>query len=468
MARRYALPCTRAHADIELGKPGIRRSVLGLMRVISGVYLRLAIGCRNVTVQRPELLVELFRAALAGEIRLIIAFRHPYVDEPQILGGLFVRGIEREARRLGVVLSRKPHALFVHGYEVPRWSGALVRWLLPRVGALPVHHSRMDVAGLARIKSAITTGLYPLALAPEGQVSYSSETVPRLESGTVRLGLEAAQQMVTAGRSEPVVVLPLSVHRRYDGKQSQKSLERLLSRTERFVGLSCEVVPDVVDRGSRKKPRPGDRRIDSQRMERIIDKLLDQAELVYPCDPEARAGSTDRQSRLVAVVEQAVQVGERMLGIGPGHSGIIERVYRIRQSGWDRIYLQADPDRLAPLARAIADRRAGEAWYAMRHMELADFAWYFRTTPPDPQQPFDLFAEYVQNLWDFANRLAGGAIVGRRVVRPFRALLVPAPTINLSDRIVNYGTARKATVAEAMNDLTTAYEACIREARTIH
>jgi hypothetical protein len=48
---------------------------------------------------------------------------------------------------------------------------------------------------MARITEAMINGRYPLALAPEGQVSYASERLPRLEQGTVRLGLAAADEL---------------------------------------------------------------------------------------------------------------------------------------------------------------------------------------------------------------------------------------------------------------------------------
>lgn len=201
-------------------------------------------------------------------------------------------------------------------------------------------------------------------------------------------------------------------------------------------------------------------------MSGILEVLLEQAEKVYALSPTLNA-TLNRETRLTAIVASAVDAGERILGITPGHGGIIDRVYRIRQIGWDRIYLAEDPSGMSPLERAIADRRTGEAWYAMRHMELADFAWYFHTSPPEESDLFDRQVEYAQNLWDFANRLAGGAISGRRTVRPFRELLVVGAPINVTARVPEYRTGRKAAVAAATAKLHAAYLECIDEARGV-
>lgn len=455
--RRYVRPVTRARRDVRLRESRVRPGVLLLLRLLAPLYLRLGIGCAGTIVHAMEGLVEAFRAALEGEARVILAFRHPFVDEPQILGTLFLCRLAREARRLGIALRRKPHAIFVYGYEVPRWGGPLVRWLLPRTGALPVHHSRIDSAGLAGIRRAITDGDYPVALAPEGQVSYSSATVPRLEAGTMRLGLEAAEVLAATGRREQVLVLPISVHRRYRGRRAHRSLENLVRRTESLVGSRAGEVPAAS------LPLP-------RRLEILLESILEQAENLYFRTGKGTQEAPDRDGRLAAVVSAAATRAEQILGITPGYdpgqgNRIIERVYRVRRTGWDRIYTAEDPRKLSPLDRAVADRLAGEAWFAMRHMELADFAWYFRTTPPPGEAPFAITAEYVQNLYDFANRLAGGAISRRRHVRPFREVLVIGSPINLSERVPAFRTGRKAAVQQATEDLRNSFLRCAEEAR---
>jgi hypothetical protein len=408
----------------------------------------MALGFERIELRGGDVLVEAFRAAFDGERRVMLAFRHPYGDEPQLLSWIFSVGLGREARRLGVRLPRRPHAVFVHGYEVPRWGGPLIRWLLPRVGAMPVHHSKMDTVGMDRIRAAIEDGPYPLALSPEGQVSYTSGDVPRLEAGAVRLGFRSADRLERVGRPEHVVLMPISVRYEYD-RRAVASLERLVLRIESFVGSGAPSSPE------RRIAMPG-------RLADALEAILRIAERQYGLEKGAEPGAALRAE---AIVEAALCTGERLLGIARGPGDAIERLYRIRQVGWDRVYLPPgeDPRRAAPLDRAVLDRRAGESWYAMRHMELADLAWYFRSDPPSEGAPFGAVVEYAQNLWDFANRLAGGAISGRVAVRPKRAVVVASPAIDLSARLPGYLVDRRVATSQALVELKNAYQSCIKE-----
>ncbi|MFH2115528.1 MAG: acyltransferase [Spirochaetota bacterium] len=451
MHHPYMKPVGSARPDVHLKAPELSPQAIALLRLAAWPYLSLVLGYKSVDIRGIGSLVAAFSSHLSGRARVILAFRHPYGDEAQLMGWVFLRGVAREASRQGVRLPRAPHALFVHGYEVPRWGGSLIRWLLPRVGAMPVHHAKIDSMGMARIKEAIINGRYPLALAPEGQVSYSSEWLPRLEQGTVRLGMSAADEMDRLGRSEPVQVIPISIHHRY-GPEAIPSLERLVARILAFAGLES---------------RPGStiREQLESGVERILSLAEDYYDLEWGQSPEWGQG-TPRDERLAQVISRALATGERILGLIPGTGDPIERVYRIRQAGWDRVFLEgSDPRGLPPLERALADRRAGEAWYAMRHMELVDFCWYFRCDPPDETAPLHLVVEYAQNLWDFGSRLAGGAISERVMVRPKKAVVVIGEALDLSARLPEWRNNRKTSVAETTAVLGSAYLACIEETR---
>lgn len=456
MKKHYAQPVTRALPDVGLPEPHVRPGLLSFARLIFRAYLRHVLGFSTIDLRHAGTLVEAYKRFFDGQDRLILAFRHPYGDEPQLLSWVFGPGADAAAGLSRTGPRRRAHAVFVHGYEVPRWSGAAIRWLLPRVGAMPVHHSKMDTAGMARILAAIEDGPYPLALSPEGQVSYTSDSVPRLEMGSVRLGFQAADRLARAGRPERMVILPVSVHYRY-GSRAWASLRELVGRIEAFAGITS-ARPEYGLEG---------------RLAVATERLISLAERTYglAAPPEGPAG--DRESdhdkrRVEAIVEAALDSAERILGISRGAGDSIERLYRIRQIGWDRVFLPPanDPRTATPLERAVLDRRAGEAWYAMRHMELADFAWYFRPGPPPVPEngpPPHQVVEYVQNLWDLANRLAGGAISGRVEVRPKRAIVIFADPIDLSGRLDGYRSDRKGAIAASMLELGQAYQACITE-----
>lgn len=422
-----------------------------MVRAIAGPYLKLALGFERVGLVHGDRLVYALAAAERGEARVILAVRHAYGDEPQLFSWVVSSLAPKAAKNLGVRFSATPHAVFAHGYEVPRWGGPLIRFLLPRVGAMPIHHDRLDVRGLSRIREAIVDGPHPVAIAPEGQVSYTSDAIPHLEPGVFGLGFGAAERIAAAGRPERVIVLPISNHYRY-GKKAAASLESLVARIEVFAGVDGRAAGD----GAKAADISG-------RLSACREALLRKAEGLYCLAPEP---GSDASARIAALTEAALSAAERLLGIGRGAGDHFARLYRVRREGWDRIYLAPgnDPRRLGPLDRAVADRTAGEAWYAMRHMEFADLAWYLRSDPPDGA-PFHGLAERAQNLWDLANRLAGGTIAGRLAVRPKRAIIDIGEPIDLSARLGDYATGRKKAIAAALADLHEAFDQCIKETR---
>jgi hypothetical protein len=423
-----------------------------LVKFFSRLYLLLFLGVARVILRGEKHFFHAFKRALGGESRCILAFRHPNGGEAQILLWFILFRLRQLAKKGGVSFALRPHALVVYGFEVIRWGGVIARLVMPRLGALPVHHTKMDSAGMARIYKAIIDGPYPLALAPEGQVSYTTEDVPRLEQGTVRIGFTAADRLEKAGKSCPVDVLPVSVHFRY-GRWGNVSLRRLLKKIEKYTGLKSR------DDQNRELSL-------AERLRRARDYILSVNEKRYGLSPEEGRSFAERVD---VVMDAALKRAEGILGIERGRGDIIERLYIIRQLCWDYIYLPGKDtlEDMSGVERAVMDLKAGEAWHASRHMELVDFVWYFRVDVPSEDAPLHVKIEYVQNLWDFANRTMGGAYSKRVIhIHPRRVLIQVAAPLNLTERLPDYRAGRKGAIMSAMADLKEAYLDCIREADT--
>ncbi|MDR2109966.1 MAG: acyltransferase [Spirochaetaceae bacterium] len=417
-----------------------------LVKIFARLYLLLFLGIARVVLRDGVYLFETFKKALLGDTRCILAFRHPNGGEAQLLAWFVIYRLRQLAKKEGVSFPIRPHILFIYGYEVVRWGGLVARLVMPRLGAMPVHHTKLDSAGMARIYKAIIDGPYPLAIAPEGQVSYTTEDVPRLEQGTVRIGFHVAERLAKAGKTCPVEVLPVSVHFRY-GRWANFSLERLLKKIERYTSI------DNRDRVSL-----------PERMRRCRDYILIQNEKRYAIPVDEGRSFPDR---IDSVMEAALDSAEKILRINRVSGDIIERLYHIRQVCWDRIYLPGKDtlENMSGVERALADLKAGEAWYASRHMELVDFVWYFRVDVPGEDAPLHVKIEYAQNLWDFANRTMGGAYSNRVInIHPKRVIIQVAPPMNLTERLTDYYTDRKGAITAAMAAMKEAYLNCIREA----
>ena len=123
-------------------------------------------GRAKIVLRGDKILFDVFKRTLSGESRCIIAFRHPDGREPQLLSSFFLFKLKKLAAKNKIRFNKRPHAIFVYGYEVVRWGGWVARFFMPNVGAIPIHHTKLDSKGMERIYSAIIDGPYPVALAP--------------------------------------------------------------------------------------------------------------------------------------------------------------------------------------------------------------------------------------------------------------------------------------------------------------
>jgi 1-acyl-sn-glycerol-3-phosphate acyltransferase len=446
MYKPYIKPVSAASPDVKIPEPHISKLAVLAARIFGRLYLFLFLGIARIVLRNGKAFFTAYQRALEGKSRCILAFRHPNGGEGQLLMWYILFKLRSKARGAGVRFCRRPYVSFVYGYEVARWGGRLARWIMHGLGSLPVHHAKIDSTGMARIFKVISSGPYPLAIAPEGQVSYTTESVPRLEQGTIRIGFQAAERLEHEKRNCPIEILPISIHFRY-GKMGQWSLNKLLRKIEKYTGFTGKTAVGF-----------------SGRLERARNFILEQNEKRYGIRPDAEKSFAER---LDLVMDAALGKAEKLLGISSKSNELVERLYHIRQICWDRMIVPgADSlDHITLLERALADLNAGEAWYASRHMELVDFVWYFRVPVPGENDPLYVKIEYAQNLWDFANRTMGGAYSNRVLnVHPKRVLIQVAPIINLSARLKEYKENKKEAITNAMNTMEDAFLDCINQA----
>jgi hypothetical protein len=462
-----AKPVVAARKRKRLAPSKISGPLVFLGRYISWPYLKLALKFQKIEIRNAEAIVQALSEFQQKRTRLIIAFRHPYGDEPQLLFHVFERMLPRCARKLHKPLKARPRMRPVHDYAVALWGDAVIRFILPRVGALPVYHTKIDTESLNAIRGVMRNGKSPLGIASEGQISYHADTLPRIEQGTIRMGLWCARDLEKEGRPEQVVVLPLSVHYRYPIKEMRK-IRAALARIDALCGLNAPQASVIEKTPESLLPR----------IERIEDRLLQITETYYietygyrPGEPTASgaANAQTRHERWEALLPFALTVAEHILGMDPGKDDPLQRMYRVRQTGWDRVYPENPAEGQSPVEAALADRRAGEAWYAMRHMELFDLMSYddpaYLRADRLPGPLFDRVVETVTTLEDLACRLMGGNITNRPNAIRKKAVLVPGETINLTQSLPQYHANAKRTVQALTEELTVKFLDCIREVR---
>lgn len=128
----------------------------------------------------------------------------------------------------------------------------------------------------------------------------------------------------------------------------------------------------------------------------------------------------------------------------------------------------ADSEQMPALKRSLADRLAGEAWYASRHMELVDLAYYLDLDRLKPEDPLELYIETAQNYYDLISRLMGGNISQRKALRPKEGIVIVGKPLPVDRTLKALGLQVKPSKAatEALNRVLLAeFLTCIEEIR---
>ncbi len=400
--------------------PNPKACVIAILRAVRRLYLRFGQGTREVRFYNPGSLVDAYREFYAGKARLLILFRHVEVaDGPMIMSALTgdlwrmtrSRRVRRKSGVDGPPLPRKPHAYFLYGKDVLNWAGAGARWAFPRLGGIPVVNTRLDRASHDAIRNAIVRGEHPLALAPEGQVTYQMFHVSDLAAGVGTMARWIEEDL--AAEPQRILVLPIAVG--YHLAEDHDALtRRVLAKVYRSLGEQQPSGTDLVEG-----------LFDATR--RLVDWLEAAYDRAYPAVGGGRGGKAALGRRIQALCDRILRVSE--LGAGGGEATKLQRLFTTRYRSTDLFYREdVDPRSLPSLSRAWAEFRALDALTMDRHAQIVDVLMYVRPEyiagEPGPHRR----AEYALNLLDVVNRVSGGNIDSRYSPKGKRGrLLVGSP-----------------------------------------
>lgn len=371
---------------------------ISLVALLAPAYMRAALRIRSVKVEGAGVLGRLYDEARRGESRFLVAFRHPGDADPHLAFWLLHAGLPRELKRPRQDFG----ARFVSGDEIALWGGPLVSWALRNAGTVPVRHGYLDRPSMDALVAAIADSPTPVALAPEGQITYHVGSVPALDEGTARLALWAGDRLGATGRPLPIRIVPLAVEYRFTAA-ARARLPAFLSRLERRCGLAD---------GGGDAPRA--------RIERIWERMVGLAERLYARvygQAPAPKGSGLRE-RLAQLLEGSIARLEAFYGLAPGAgAGIKARTMAARTAAMARVFYDRGRwEAMSPLERGMARKAAAEAFFLDRHQQLVDLGEYLDPAyagPEGARTPPDRLIELAQNLWDLAQRLEGGDVSTR-------------------------------------------------------
>lgn len=467
-------PILQAQPALEFIPPDLNLAVLRVLQWSLPMLTRIRTNIRKIEGRNVEQLVDLYQDFQAGNVRFLLAFRHPSVDDPVCLGHLLFHLVPQAAQKQGVSLQYPVHAHFMYDRGIPLWAGSVMGWLYSKLGGTPIHRGKIDRVGLRSARDLFANGPLPMAAAPEGATNGHTEVVSPLEPGVSQLSFWCVEDLKKAGRSEEVLIVPIGIKYHYV-TPPWKQLDELLTALELDTGL----LPD-------KPPTPTDtvhEQVMYKRLYRLGEHLLRVMEQYYSrfyhqplavsstgqlegsdsARFEAPLSHEEFTLRLNSLLDAALKVAEQYFNLPPKGT-FIDRCRRIEQAGWDYIYRDdiKQPDSLSPLDRGLADRVAEEANLRTWHMRLVE-SFVAVTGQYVMEKPsVERFAETTLLMWDMMTRIKGGNPFTRPQLGDQQVVVTVGKPISVSDRWAAYAENRrsaKQAVADLTQDLQTALEA---------
>jgi hypothetical protein len=361
-----------------------------------------------------ETLARYYQQFQQGQVRLLIAFRHPCTDDPLVMGYLMWHLLPQTARRLGIRLRPPTNGYFLYDRGIPLWAGAQIGWLFSRLGGISIMRGKLDSQALRSARELLVGGRFPLAAAPEGATNEHNELVAPLEPGVAQLGFWCLEDLAKAGRSLPVVILPIGIQ--YSLSQpSWERMAKLMAQLENRLGCptdSQHTQPDDLYR----------------RLLNLAMHLLDRLEAFYatsygqdfPELPPFDSPNAKLAARIQRLLNSALVVAESYFGLKPS-ADFVSRCRRIEQAAWERMF-RSDLAQLSSVERCLADWLAEEANVRLRHMRLAERFTSITGSYIREKFTINRFADVVLILWRTLDWLEGKSpnlnrLVGLRQVR---------------------------------------------------
>ncbi|MFK0733970.1 MAG: 1-acyl-sn-glycerol-3-phosphate acyltransferase [Gloeotrichia echinulata GP01] len=451
---------------LEFIPPAFNPLFLRFVHLSLPSFIKWQTAITQIEADNVEVLADLYRQFQDNKIRFLLAFRHPQTEDPYSLGYLLSQLVPKVAQERNIGLESPIHAHFIYDRGIPLWAGSHITWVLSRLGGTPIQRGKADWTGLRSARDLFANGKFPIAAAPEGATNSLSEIISPLEPGIAQLGFWCAEDLLKAGRSEQVLIVPVGIKYSYV-HPPWNAIAQLLGELEGSAGLPVNAAGQ------------GNPTLESlyPRLLTLAEHLLFLMEQFYTRfyhqklpDSKITSGEiSDRNEalavRLQALMNVALQISEQYFGLlSKGQWN--DRCRRVEQAGWNYIFREEYKDikSLSPIERALGNRIAEEANARMWHMRLVESfvavsGNYIRQKPTAER-----FAETTLILWQMMARLKGEKTFPRPRLGQQRVKLTVGDPLSVSQRFPCYQGGRlgaRQAVIDLTNDLQQALEGLI-------
>jgi hypothetical protein len=280
-----------------------------------------------------------------------------------------------------------------------------------------VVNTKLDRESQDTIRETLVSGAFPIAFAPEGQVTYHMFKTAPLAPGAATLADWTYSGLKKLGKNGAVSILPVSI-----GYKPGRKMEETLKSLEVMLAEKLDCSKEISGM------KDGDR-IESLAL-KVIEKLEASYRSQYPGifkEVKGRLKPANLQERYNALCETALCCAESSLGWLPAGTSL-DRIFRIRYRVMESFHREdVDPEKLSPLEKNRADYRALQALVLKRHSELADILEYIDFSYLEGGGSLRKI-EFLLNLLDVVNRFEGGNINSRFTLKGKAArLLIGSP-----------------------------------------
>jgi hypothetical protein len=455
---------TEAQPPLEFIPQKFNSLVLKGIQIILPYWLKFKTNIAIIRGDNVEILVKLWRQFQAGEIRLMLAFRHPNVNDPIVLAYLFWKLLPQTAKQQKIKLNYPIHSHFIYDRGIPLWAGNLVGWLYSRLGGTSIQRGKLDLIGLRSARDLFANSIFPIAAAPEGATNGHNEIVSPLEPGIAQLSFWCVEDLKKNNCDQQVIILPIGIQYQYIDPPWQQ-LDHLLSQLEIDCGLVTEESRFFGDRDIQ------DTAILYQRLYHLGEYLLGVMEKFYhnfyhrkieSIPPDISSDNLRLGMRLQNLLDTALQVAEEYFNLSAKGTKI-DRCRRLEQAGWDYIYRGEFKDitKISAVEKGLGDRLAIEAEMRMWHMRIVEnfvavTGHYVREKPT-----VERFAETTLLLWDLIERIKGNNSHNKPNLGKQKVFITIGEAINVSDQSIDYKANRKKSVDQLTQYLQMTLESLV-------
>jgi len=482
VSKNNGAPRTRAQPPLEFLPAALNPWVLGTLKKLLPLWLKFNTNVASIQAEGVDTLADLYHQFQTSKIRLLIAFRHPSLNDSFCLNYVLWHLMPKAARQQGIALKSPIHVHYLYDRGITLWAGDWIGWLFPRLGCTPIQRGTWDAVGLKAARDLFANGRLPMAVAPEGIDNGQNQFVNPLEPGTAILSFWCVEDLLKAGRSEDVLILPVGIQYRYVNPP-WKAIETLLDRLDVESGLFSAAEQQKRPKRSHHTPPDPDRLY--QRIVKLAEHLLLMLETFYQQFYHQRFPAPKTQfaalecnhpgankqegtfpvenralvERTQTLLNVALNVAEQYFNLEPV-GNTLDRCHRIEQAAWNAIYRKElqQGNVFSSVEQALADLVAEEASLRLWHIKIAEKLSAITSDYLQENPTADRFADIALLLRYLVTRMRSEDPFKPPQLGPQTAILTVGEPLSVSQRWENFKRDRRQGIIELTQDLQTALE----------